>query len=98
MARFSVVRSVLYFTVLYWGAPLLYAGAPAVITIHADKPGIRTSPTLYGIFFEDISRSADGGLYAELVQNRSFEDGKTPVGWEVSEPGAVTIESGNPIG
>jgi hypothetical protein len=28
---------------------------------------------MYGVFFEDINRAADGGLYAELVQNRSFE-------------------------
>ena len=31
------------------------------------------SPDLFGIFFEDISYAADGGLYAELIQNRSFE-------------------------
>ncbi len=43
------------------------------ITIHADQPGITISPTLYGIFFEDINWAADGGLYAEMVQNRSFE-------------------------
>ncbi|MCO7127894.1 hypothetical protein NIE88_19300 [Sporolactobacillus shoreicorticis] len=28
---------------------------------------------LYGIFFEDLNHAADGGLYAEMVQNRSFE-------------------------
>jgi len=36
----------------------------------ADKP---ISPDLFGLFFEDINYSADGGLYAEPVQNRSFE-------------------------
>lgn len=45
----------------------------ADIAIHGDKPGVTVSPTLYGIFFEDINYAADGGLYAEMVQNRSFE-------------------------
>jgi alpha-L-arabinofuranosidase len=37
------------------------------------KPGAPVQPTMYGIFFEDINFGADGGLYAELVENRSFE-------------------------
>ena len=36
------------------------------------KPGAPVQPTMYGIFFEDINFGADGGLYAELVENRSF--------------------------
>ena len=39
----------------------------------STKPGAVIQPTMYGIFFEDINYGADGGLYAELVQNRSFE-------------------------
>lgn len=49
------------------------AALTADITIHGDKPGAAISPTLYGVFFEDINYAADGGLYAEMVQNRSFE-------------------------
>jgi len=49
------------------------AAEPVRIEIQADQPGISISPQLYGIFFEDINYGADGGLYAELVQNRSFE-------------------------
>ena len=41
-----------------------------------DRPGAKVSPLLWGIFFEDINCSADGGLYAELVRNRSFEDSR----------------------
>ena len=37
------------------------------------KPGVPIQNTQYGIFFEDINFAADGGLYAELVKNRSFE-------------------------
>lgn|GEM_PF-132787 len=53
---------------------LLPMGAtPYVINIDADRKGVDINPTLYGVFFEDINYSLDGGLYAELVQNRSFE-------------------------
>jgi alpha-L-arabinofuranosidase len=58
----------------------------AVIEVHTDRPKVALSPVLYGLFFEDINYAADGGLYAELIQNRSFEfypvtgDGKTSEG------------------
>jgi alpha-L-arabinofuranosidase len=54
----------------------------ATITVHIDKPGIKISPDLYGIFFEEINCSGDGGLYAELVRNRSFEDPDKLAYWE----------------
>ncbi|MCX5673706.1 MAG: carbohydrate binding domain-containing protein [Planctomycetota bacterium] len=53
------------------------AAAPAEkasLTVRVDQPGARVSPTLYGIFFEEINHAGDGGLYAELIRNRSFED------------------------
>ena len=43
------------------------------VTIHVRQPGKPISPDLFGIFFEDLNYAADGGLYAELIQNRSFE-------------------------
>lgn len=43
------------------------------LTADAAATGVEMSDTLYGLFFEDINHSADGGLYAELLQNRSFE-------------------------
>ena len=45
----------------------------ATLKIDIDKPDGKIPTTFYGAFFEDINYSADGGLYAELVQNRSFE-------------------------
>jgi hypothetical protein len=57
-----------------------------------DKPGHAISPTLYGIFFEDINCSADGGIYAEMVRNRSFEDSDKPDWWEAVGNGAVNCE------
>ncbi|BCM92555.1 extracellular exo-alpha-L-arabinofuranosidase [Abditibacteriota bacterium] len=47
--------------------------AQATITVQAGGKGKAISPDLFGIFFEDINYAADGGLYAELIQNRSFE-------------------------
>ena len=44
------------------------------MTVHVDRPGVKISPTLYGIFFEEINRAGEGGLYGEMLQNRSFED------------------------
>ncbi|WP_409473157.1 alpha-L-arabinofuranosidase C-terminal domain-containing protein [Streptomyces sp. HC307] len=43
------------------------------ITVDPAGTGAEIDDTMYGVFFEDINRAADGGLYAELVQNRSFE-------------------------
>lgn len=48
--------------------------AQVIINIDANKKGPKISPTHYGIFYEDINHAADGGLYAELIRNRSFED------------------------
>jgi len=49
------------------------AGATS-LKVHVDQPGAKISPTLYGVFFEEINRAGDGGLYGEMIQNRSFED------------------------
>ncbi|MFF5504632.1 alpha-L-arabinofuranosidase C-terminal domain-containing protein [Streptomyces roseolus] len=53
------------------------AADPAVtdyaLSVDAAGTGPTIDPTMYGVFFEDINNAADGGLYAELVQNRSFE-------------------------
>lgn len=48
--------------------------APYEITIHGDKETVDISDTLYGLFYEDINNAADGGIYAEMVNNRSFEN------------------------
>ncbi|MFF5102746.1 alpha-L-arabinofuranosidase C-terminal domain-containing protein [Streptomyces sp. NPDC000134] len=49
------------------------ATADYAITLDPAAKGAAIDDTMYGVFFEDINRAADGGLYAELVQNRSFE-------------------------
>ena len=51
------------------------AQAQINVNIDAQQRGPEISPTHYGIFYEDINHAADGGIYAELIRNRSFEDG-----------------------
>ncbi|WP_405857597.1 carbohydrate binding domain-containing protein [Streptomyces sp. NBC_01515] len=71
------------------------------ITVDPSARGAAIDRTMYGVFFEDINRAADGGLYAELVQNRSFEystdDNKsyTPLtGWAVAGTAQVVNDAG----
>lgn len=46
---------------------------PYEIKLHSDHTGVPISPVMYGLFYEDINNAADGGIYAELIRNRSFE-------------------------
>ena len=55
--------------------------APTVIAVDGAHPGAEISKTMFGIFFEDINFGADGGLYPELVKNRSFEFQEPQTGW-----------------
>ena len=52
----------------------------ARITVDVAREEAEIAPTMYGIFFEDINRSADGGMYAELIFNRGFEEKNLPSG------------------
>ena len=75
------------------------AQEPATLTVQVDKPGHKISPSLYGIFFEEINCAGDGGIYAELVRNRSFEDSDKPDSWGVTPlDGAApcTIDTASP--
>ena len=66
------------------------------MTVDTKKLGAKVQPTMYGIFFEDINFAADGGLYGELIKNRSFEF--TPdhlMGWEAF--GKVEIKNDGPF-
>lgn len=55
-----------------------------VFKVQADQIKAEIQPTMWGIFFEDINMGADGGIYAELVKNRSFEFYTPLMGWTVS--------------
>lgn len=56
-----------------------------IITVKTDKPYAEVQPTMWGVFFEDINLGADGGIYAELVKNRSFEFAKPLMGWKLEQ-------------
>ena len=70
-----------FMTVALAATMTLNANAQRQLTVQANKPGATIQPTMYGIFFEDINFGADGGLYAEMVQNRSFEFPTRLMGW-----------------
>jgi alpha-N-arabinofuranosidase len=69
---------------------LLAQDDPIQLTVRGDKPGAKISPTMYGIFFEDINFGADGGLYAELVKNRAFEFPNAMMAWNEVRQEAAT--------
>lgn len=55
------------------------------VVIKATQLVSEVQPTMWGVFFEDINMGADGGIYAELIKNRSFEFSKPLMGWQVSQ-------------
>lgn len=63
--------------------------------IDTSKAGAPIPSTMYGIFFEDINYAADGGLYAELIKNRSFEFPNNFAGWTIS--GNVSLQDDGPF-
>jgi len=86
---------------LILGAALPRAAAPT-IAIDASSPAGKVSPLLYGLMTEEINHAYDGGLYAELLQNRAFlDDAAAPVHWApVRGDGAaatIALDPGQPL-
>jgi len=70
----------------------------ARIPIDASAQGTPISSLLYGLFFVEINHAGDGGLYAELVRNRSFEDADTPQAWTLVGDGSrIAIDTAVPL-
>jgi alpha-N-arabinofuranosidase len=77
------------------------------ISVDAAHPGAAISPSMFGIFFEDINFAADGGLYPELVKNRSFEFSEPLTGWHAvlgfsrkgldPPKGELSVQTENPL-
>ena len=71
------------------------------IQVQANRPGANVNPAMWGIFFEDINFGADGGLYAEMVKNRSFEFPDPMTGWSKLSPslarGQLSIRDDHPF-
>src|SRR5215469_11611639 len=71
----------------------LLAQSAAVLTVNVKEPKAAVSPTLYGLMTEEINHSYDGGLYAELINNRTFRSDWTGVlNWYVVEKGAASAK------
>ena len=73
----------------------LSAQAQHVMDVNTKKLGAPVQSTMYGLFFEDINYAADGGLYAELVKNRSFEFNQPLMGWRAF--GRVDLKDDGPF-
>ena len=71
----------LLYASIFFAVQALYA-QPIDLTLNLQNVGAPIQPTMYGLFFEDINFGADGGLYAELVKNRSFEFPQPLMGWK----------------
>jgi alpha-N-arabinofuranosidase len=82
--------------------------ASATIDIDVNKPGPQIAPTFYGLMTEEINHSYDGGLFAELIQNRTFQDPKpkeaadsdAPIHWSLIKEGSgakLAIDKSDPV-
>jgi len=89
-------------------AVLVDAGVASVGSLSIDvskdacASGVKISPTLYGLMTEEINHSYEGGLYAELLQNRSFKDDpNTPVHWSIVQDdggvGEIGLDTSDPV-
>src|SRR6187549_2241004 len=66
----------------------LSAQQPVTLTVRVDQPGVKIDPLFYGLMTEEINFSYDGGLYAEMIRNRTFRSDWTGVNnWFVVEKG-----------
>ncbi len=63
--------------------------------VQTNQLGAKIQPTMYGLFFEDINYAADGGIYAEMIKNRSFEFPQAFMGWE--KYGNVELKNDGPF-
>jgi len=69
-------------TALMVSSTPLFAQSPVNFKVDLDRPSGKMSSDMWGVFFEDINMGADGGIYAELVKNRSFEFDEPWMGWK----------------
>ena len=76
--------SISFLVILLFAASAVVAQTGKVYTVKANELKAEIQPTMWGIFFEDINMGADGGIYAELVKNRSFEFSNPLMGWKIN--------------
>lgn len=81
MTTKNIGKGLLMAMTICWGFQL--HAQPKTLIVETNKPMAKIQPTMWGLFFEDINFGADGGLYAELVKNRSFEFASPLMGWQL---------------
>lgn len=74
VTRWSTIAGALLLTPFLWAQPPSHVNAGALLRIQVDKPIAKVSPTLYGLMTEEINHAYDGGIYAEMVRNRAFQE------------------------
>src|SRR5512146_3077634 len=78
---------------LLLNVPALFAQPPVTLKVDLGRPKAPVSPILYGLMTEEINYSYDGGLYAELVRNRTFRsDWSGILNWYLIEKGASSAK------
>ncbi len=91
-SRFPVLATGLSLLGALTASPGQAQTAPTTLTVQVNKPGASVSRNMYGLFFEDINFAADGGLYPELVKNKSFETDARLIGWRALQ-GAANLDA-----
>lgn len=93
-----MIRNLLI-VVMVFSSMILFSQNEMNLIVTPNEPIAEIQPTMYGIFFEDINFAADGGIYAELVKNRSFEFFKPMMGWiePNSDRHSLNLNSGRAI-
>jgi alpha-N-arabinofuranosidase len=94
------MRTLSTFSILFASVSCL--AASPYFTVDATHSAGKVSPTFYGLMTEEINHSYDGGLYAELIQNRAFlDDAKSPAHWSVVKDDAsaaiIALDPANPL-
>jgi alpha-N-arabinofuranosidase len=79
-----LLTAMVLIVIAFWPASIRAQSKPGII-ISVNKPIATVQPAMWGIFFEDINFGADGGMYAELIKNRSFEFSMPLMGWTVHQ-------------
>jgi alpha-L-arabinofuranosidase len=105
--RFALVPVVLIGALL---GVIVRAAENGELSVRVDRPGVKISPMLNGLMTEEINHAYDGGLYAELIQNRAFKDGTRgnrtpdpthPPHWVLVKKdgadGTMTLDTSHPV-
>src|SRR5579871_6044378 len=91
---------VLVFVAIIW-AVATHGQSTATLNIQAGQPGALVSSNLFGIFFEEINFAGEGGIYGEMVRNRSFASSANPDFWALTNTGtavgAISVDTSLPL-